>query len=65
VISGTGLAIAKMIGSSAIARTYSAGSAPRPKAEHVRPTSACSSVRAGVSTAWALCHWFRAFSRPW
>ena len=60
VISGSGFAIAKMIGSGAIAFTMSEVSAPlaeRPK-KMSAPSIASARVRKGVSTAWADFHWF-------
>ncbi len=66
VISGSGLAMAKMIGRGAMVRTISGVSAPltdRPTKTSA-PTRASSSVRAGVSTAWALFHWFMPSARP-
>ena len=66
VISGSGLAIAKMIGLGAIVLTISAVSAPladRPK-KMSAPTIASASVRSGVSTACADFHWFMPSGRP-
>ena len=66
VISGSGLAMAKMIGRGAIRSISSALSAPfteRPKKASA-PFSASASVRASVSTAWADFHWFMASVRP-
>ena len=66
VISGSGLAMAKMIGWSAMEATMSWFTAPL--TETPRKTSApfmaSARVRASVSTAWALFHWFMPFSRP-
>ena len=67
VISGSGLAMAKMIGLSAMARTISWVSAPftdRPKNTSA-PSIACSRVRALVVEAWADFHWFMPSVRPW
>ena len=67
VISGSGLAIAKMIGLAAIERTICGVSAPfadRPK-KMSAPSSASASVRASVLMAWADFHWFMPSSRPW
>jgi hypothetical protein len=58
VISGSGLAMAKMIGRSAMERTMSGVSAPftdRPKKTSA-PFTASARVRASVSTAWADFH---------
>ena len=66
VISGSGLAMAKMMGLGAMARTMSCVTAPlmeRPKNTSA-PSSACVSVRAFVSTAWADFHWFMPSVRP-
>ncbi len=66
VISGSGLAMAKMIGLSAIERTMSAVSAPftdRPKKTSA-PSIASASVRALVSTAWSSFHSFIPSLRP-
>ena len=66
VISGSGLAIAKMIGLGAIRRTISCVIAPlaeSPKKTSA-PSSASASVRAFVTVAWADFHWFMPFSRP-
>ena len=67
VISGSGLAIAKMIGFAAIDFTMSMVNAPfcdRPNATSA-PSKACASVRALVSTACADFHWFMPSVRPW
>ena len=67
VISGSGLAIAKMIGFLAIFLTISGVTAPatdRPKKTSA-PFIASSRVRALVSTACADFHWFMPCSRPW
>ena len=66
VISGSGLAMAKMIGLSAMEATISGVSAPltlRPKNASA-PTIAWASVRASVFTAWADFHWFMPSVRP-
>ena len=66
VISGSGLAMAKMIGLSAIDLTMSAVTAPAtetPKKTSA-PFIASSSVRSLVSIAWADFHWFMPASRP-
>ena len=67
VISGSGLAMAKMIGLAAIDWTISLVTAPltdRPKNTSA-PLIASASVRALVRTAWALFHWFMPSVRPW
>jgi len=67
VISGSGLAIAKMIGFGAIERTMSGVSAPlaeTPK-KMSAPFMASSSVRASVAVACAVFHWFMPSVRPW
>ena len=67
MISGSGLAMAKMIGLSAIDATMSWVSAPftdRPKNTSV-PSIASVSVRALVAAAWADFHWFMPSVRPW
>ncbi len=61
VISGSGLAMAKITGRSAMPRTMSWVIAPftdRPNTASA-PSSAWASVRAAVSDAWADFHWFR------
>ena len=66
VISGSGLAIAKMIGLSAIARTIAWSTAPlteRPRNTSA-PSIASASVRAVVSTACPDFHWFMPSVRP-
>ena len=66
VISGSGLAIAKMIGFAAIDFTMSMVNAPfcdRPKTTSA-PSNACASVRALVTTACADFHWFMPSVRP-
>ena len=66
VISGSGLAIAKMIGRSAIALTIAWVTAPladRPKNTSA-PSIASARVRAEVSTACADFHWFMPSVRP-
>ena len=66
VISGSGFAIAKMIGFGAIAFTMSTVKAPfcdSPKATSA-PSNASCSVRALVSTACADFHWFMPAVRP-
>ncbi len=66
VISGSGLAMAKMIGFGAIDFTISGVTAPltdRPKNTSA-PTSASASVRALVLTANADFHWFMPSVRP-
>jgi hypothetical protein len=66
VISGSGFAIAKMIGRSAMERIISGVKAPlteRPNTASA-PSRASASVRAEVSTAWADFHWFMPSSRP-
>ena len=65
-ISGSGLAMAKMIGFAAIERTISGVTASltdRPK-KMSAPLSASSSVRVLVSLAWADFHWFMPSVRP-
>ena len=60
-ISGSGFAIAKMMGAGAMSRTMSGRSAPaadRPRNTSA-PTSASPSVRASVSTACADLNWSR------
>ncbi len=67
VISGSGLAIAKMIGWGAIEAIISGVNAPfteRPNTASA-PSSAWASVRASVMAAWADFHWFMPLSRPW
>jgi len=66
VISGSGFAMAKMIGSGAMVATMSGVSAPftdRPK-KISAPTMACASVRLSVAAAWADFHWFMPSVRP-
>ena len=66
VISGSGLAMAKMIGFSAIAFTMSCVTAPfaeRPKNTSA-PTKASVRVRASVLTANPDFHWFMPSVRP-
>ncbi len=66
VISGSGLAIAKMIGLAAIDLTMSLVTAPlteRPKNASA-PASASASVRAEVFAACADFHWFMPSVRP-
>ena len=66
VISGSGLAMAKMIGLSAMLATMSLVSAPlteRPMNTSV-PTIASVNVRALVLAAWADFHWFMPSVRP-
>ena len=66
VISGSGLAIAKMMGRSAMLRTMSGVSAPRtdkPKNTSA-PATASASVRASVAVAWPDFHWFMPAVRP-
>ena len=66
VISGSGFAIAKMIGSRAIERIMASVNAPlaeRPNTASA-PASASASVRASVRTAWADFHWFMPSYRP-
>ena len=67
VISGSGFAMAKMIGFGAIRRTMSWVSVPfcdRPKNTSA-PSIASISVRALVRAACALFHWFMPSVRPW
>ena len=67
VISGSGFAIAKMIGLSAMRATISLVNAPftdRPKTTSA-PSSASVSVRALVAAACADFHWFMPSVRPW
>ena len=67
VISGSGLAIAKMIGLSAMRATIALVTAPftdRPNTTSA-PSSASVSVRALVAVAWADFHWFMPSVRPW
>ena len=66
VISGSGLAMAKMIGRGPMLRTISAVSAPRtlrPKNASA-PATASAKVRASVATAWPDFHWFIPVVRP-
>ncbi len=66
VISGSGLAMAKMIGLSAIARTIARSTAPladSPKNTSA-PSIASARLRALVSTACADFHWFMPSVRP-
>ena len=66
VISGSGLAIAKMIGFAAMTLTISGVTAPlaeRPKKTSA-PASASARLRALVSTACADFHWFMPCWRP-
>jgi hypothetical protein len=66
VISGSGLAMAKMIGFLAIEAIISLVRAPlaeRPKMTSA-PSMASASERALVSTAWADFHWFMPSVRP-
>ena len=66
VISGSGLAMAKMIGLGAMEATISGVRAPfteRPKKTSA-PFMASARVRASVSTAWADFHWFMPVGRP-
>ena len=66
VISGSGLAMAKMIGFAAIDFTMSGVTAPlaeRPKNTSA-PSIASASVRALVLIAWADFHWFIPSLRP-
>ncbi len=67
VISGSGFAMAKMIGLSAMSLTMSPLTAPlteRPK-KMSAPFMASASVRASVFAACADFHWFMPSSRPW
>ena len=66
VISGSGLAMAKMIGRGAIERIMSAVKAPladSPKTASA-PAMASARLRAGVSVACADFHWFMPSLRP-
>ena len=66
VISGCGLAMAKMIGLSAMDSTIAWVTAPpveRPRNTSA-PSMAWARVRALVSTAWADFHWFMPSVRP-
>ncbi len=66
VISGSGLAMAKMIGFGAIEATISRVTAPlteRPTKTSA-PSIASSRVRRSVRAAWADFHWFIPSSRP-
>ncbi len=66
VISGSGLAIAKMIGLAAIDAIISGLTAPfwlRPR-NRSAPTIASARVRASVTAAWADFHWFMPSVRP-
>ena len=65
-ISGSGLAIAKMIGAGAMSFTISGFSAPAAESPKntSAPTSASVSVRRSVFAACADCHWLTP-SRPW
>jgi len=67
VISGSGLAMAKMIGLSAIDATIAGVIAPlteSPKNTSA-PSTASASVRAVVLAACADFHWFMPSLRPW
>ncbi|MNT57110.1 hypothetical protein D3C72_1944580 [compost metagenome] len=67
VISGSGLAMAKMIGFAAIERIMSEEKAPfcdRPSTTSA-PSMASFSVRRSVLTACADFHWFMPSMRPW
>ena len=66
VISGSGLAIAKMMGLSAIDFTISLVTVPAAESpkKASAPISASASVRALVSTAKADFHWFMPSLRP-
>ena len=66
VISGSGLAMAKMIGLGAMVATIAGVTAPltdRPRKTSA-PTMASARVRSGVSMAWALFHWLMPSVRP-
>ena len=66
VISGSGLAMAKMIGLGAMEATISLVIAPladRPRTTSA-PTMASARVRCGVSVAWAAFHWSIPVGRP-
>ena len=67
VISGSGLAMAKMIGRSAIERIISALKAPFWDRPNTTSASfiASSSVRSSVFAACADFHWFMPSVRPW
>ena len=67
VISGSGLAIAKMIGLAAMTATISWLTAPlaeRPRKASA-PFIASARVRSLVLIAWADFHWFMPSWRPW
>ncbi len=67
VISGSGLAMAKMIGLGAMDFTIAGVTAPfteRPNRASA-PSSASASVRALVLAAYADFHWFMPSLRPW
>jgi hypothetical protein len=67
VISGSGLAMAKMIGFGAMARIMAGVKAPltdRPNTTSA-PSMASSSERAEVVAACADFHWFMPSCRPW
>lgn len=66
VISGSGFAIAKMIGFGAIEATIFGVSAPLTESPRKtsQPSIASSSVRRSVVTAWADFHWFMPSVRP-
>ena len=67
MISGSGFAMAKMMGCGAMLFTMSALSEPfaeRPK-KMSAPSIASARVRFEVGVAWADFHWFMPASRPW
>jgi hypothetical protein len=67
VISGSGLAMAKMIGFFAIERIMSSVKAPRAERPSTMsaPSMASARLRASVLAACADFHWFMPSSRPW
>ena len=67
MISGSGFAMAKMIGFSAIEATIflsTASFTDRPKKTSA-PFIASARLRCLVATAWPDFHWFMPASRPW
>jgi hypothetical protein len=66
VISGSGLAMAKMIGFGAIEAIMSRVNAPLTESPNTTsaPSMALSRLRAEVSAAWADFHWFIPSCRP-
>ena len=66
VISGSGLAMAKMMGRGPMEATISLVRAPLADSPSTTsaPTMASARVRCGVSVAWAAFHWSMPWSRP-